>query len=114
MKQLAIFAVIALVLSSCGSGTPVTFQNSSEHRLEQVVLSGSGFEKSLAAVSPGQLIRARVHPTGESALAVSFTAKGQHFNYEPQGYFEGGGMYKVSATVGRDLSVVVDSEIGPY
>ena len=112
MTRLAICAAFISILSACSSGTPVAFHNASEHQLERVVLSGSGFEASLGVVAPGRSLTAKVYPAGESGLVISFTANGQDFSYEPQDYFEGGGRYKVSATVGHDLSVVVQSEIG--
>jgi hypothetical protein len=113
MTRLMICAVLAFVLSACGSSTPVAFHNTSGHRLESVVLSGSGFEASLGAVAPGQALTAHVYPSGESGLAVSFAANGRGYSYQPQDYFEGGGSYKVSATVSHDLTVAVASEIRP-
>ena len=92
----------------------VQFKNQSDHKLETVRLSGSGFEASLGEIDPGKSRTIKVHPSGDSALSVSFVADGQSYRFEPQGYFEAGGMYKVTATVSRDLSVVVDSDIGPY
>ncbi len=77
------------------------------------MLSGSGFEASLGAVAPSQSSTAHVYPSGESGLAVSFSANGREYSYEPQDYFEGGGSYKVSAKVNHDLTVAVASEIGP-
>ncbi|WP_057659747.1 hypothetical protein [Pseudoxanthomonas dokdonensis] len=111
MKRLAICAVLTSAFSACSSGTPVAFHNTSEHRLESVVISGSGFEASLGAIAPGQSITVDVYPSGESGLDVSFAAKGQDYSYGPQDYFEGGGSYKVSATVNQDLTVAVSSEI---
>ena len=113
MTRHMIFAVLASVLSACGSSTSVAFHNTSGHRLESVVLSGSGFEASLGVVAPSQSVTAHVYPAGESGLAVSFTANGREYSYEPQNYFEGGGSYKVSAKVNDDLTVAVASEIGP-
>ena len=114
MTRLAICFLFALVLSACGSGTSITFHNQSEHQLEMVELSGSGFKASLGVVAPHQSLTTKVIPSGESGLAVSFMVKGRSFSYKPQDYFEGGGMYKVSATVNRDLTVSVHSETRPY
>ncbi len=111
MVRFAICVLFALVLSACGSGVTVAFHNKSNHQLKAVELSGSGFKATLGAIAPGQSISARVYPSGESGLAVSFIAKGQSFSYKPQGYFEGSGMYKVSASVNNDLTVAVDSDL---
>ena|SRR4249919_1926920 len=113
MIRFAICVLFALVLSACGSGTPVAFHNQSEHQLEAVELSGSGFKASLGTVAPGKSRTVRVYPAGESGLAVTFLANGRRLSYKPYGYFEGGGSYKVSATVNRDLKVAVDSDIWP-
>jgi hypothetical protein len=113
MLRFAVFAVIVSVLSACGSGTPVTLHNTSKHRLESVVISGSGFQASLGTVAAGQSLTAKVYPSGESGLAMTFTAGGKNFSYEPQDYFEGGGRYKVSATVNRNLTLAVHSDTWP-
>lgn len=113
MKRFAIWLLFALVLSACGSGTSVAFKNQSESRLEGVELSGNGFKASLGVVSPGQSLAVKVYPSGESGLSVSFVANGRSYSYEPQDYFEGGGMYKISAIVDRDLSISVQSDIRP-
>jgi len=105
--------LLTLALSACGSGTPVAFHNKSDRRLEDVELSGSGFKASLGVVAAGQSLTVPVYPAGESGLAVSFMADGQRFSYKPQDYFESGGSYKVAATVNRNLTVSVRSDIWP-
>ena len=114
MKQLVASLFLTTALSACGSAVSVKFDNQSDHKLESVRLSGSGFEASLREIAPGKSQTVKVYPSGDSALSVSFSADGQSYRFEPQGYFEASGMYKVTATVSRDLSVVVDSDIGPY
>ena len=109
MTRFPICMVLASLLTACGSGTPVAFHNTSAHRLDGVVLSGNGFEASLGVVAPGQSLKAQVHPSGESGLAVRFTTNGRNYRYEPQDYFEGGGRYALSATVNHDLTVAVHS-----
>ena len=104
--------VLVLLLGGCGPGTPVTFRNASDHPLEGVVLSGSGFEATLGRVAPGESVSATVHPEGESGLAVRFRVNGRDVAYAPQDYLESTS-YRVSATVNRDLSVDVTSAIGP-
>ena len=113
MMRFAICALFSVALSACGSGATVAFHNESDHQLKAVELSGSGFKATLGTIAPGQSITARVYPSGESGLAVSFIANGQNLSYKPQGYFEGGGMYKVSASVNKDLTVSVDSDLRP-
>lgn len=114
MKRLATSLLLITTLSACGPGVSIKFKNQSDHKLEVVELSGSGFKASLLNIAPGKSRKLKVYPSGDSALSVSFAADGQSYSFGPQGYFEGGGMYKVTATVSRDLSVVVDSDIGLY
>lgn len=113
MKRFAILLLLILSLCACGSGASVKFKNQSNHELQSVEISGSGFKASLRDIAPGQSRTVKVYPSGESALSVSFVANGQGYRSEPQGYFEGGGMYKVSVVVSRDLTVLVDTSIWP-
>ena len=113
MKRFAICLLLVPALSACGSGVSTTFKNQSDHKLESVELSGSGFKASLGIVAPGQSHTIKVYPSGDSALSVSFVANGQSYSYEPQGYFSSGWMFKVSAKVERDLTVSVESDIWP-
>lgn len=111
MKRLAAGCFLVLALGACSPGVSVTFENQSGVQLEAVELSGSGFKSSLGLVEPGQLLTTKIRPAGESGLSVSFVAGGQHYRQGPQGYFEGGGSYRVSATVDRKLAVSVRSDL---
>jgi len=113
MTRLAIIFSFVVVLCACGSGTDVRFKNSSEYPLEAVELSGSGFKASLGTVAPGRSLTAEIYPSGETGLAVSFTAKGRRYTYEPQDYFEAGG-YRVSAKVDGSLAISVETETTLY
>lgn len=113
MKRPALYAAFILALTACDSGTPVVFRNASNYRLDGVMLSGSGLEASLGVVAPGQSLKTKIYPSGESGLAVGFIANGRKYGYGPQHYFEGGGRYKVAATVNHDLNVVVHSGLQP-
>ena len=113
MKRTAILLLLTLALSACGHGASVKFKNKSDHKLEAVELSGSGFKASLGEIKPGQSRTLKVYPSGESSLSVRFVAEGQSHSLERQGYFEGGGMYKVSVVVAHDLTVLVDTSIWP-
>lgn len=109
MTRLAILFSVVLILCACRSGTAVRFENQSGYPLEAVELSGRGFKASLGTVAPGRSLAAQIYPSGETDLAVSFTAKGRRYSYEPQGYFEAGN-WRVSARVDGNLALSVQAE----
>lgn len=93
-----------------GNSTPVRFENRSGVALRGVTISGSGFAASLGDVGPGETVRARIHPAGESAIRVGFRANGKSFSAPHDVYFEAGGDYDVDVTVDPGLGVIVSIE----
>lgn len=100
-------------LAGCSGGAYVTISNNSRAKLENLVLSGSGFSKALGSLEPGAKRDIRIQPEGESSLRVTFTANGASFDSKPAGYFEGGG-YRVDAEVKPDFEVEVTSTLESY
>jgi hypothetical protein len=90
---------------------PITVINQSDHPLENVVLTGSGFVEDIGTVSPNAASRVLVRPRGESGLQIRFDASGRTVSFGPEGYFEGGGGYVVIATVSPALAVSIKSEL---
>lgn len=111
MKHFWLSVLAAAGFAGCSSGTPVTVTNGSSAPIEAVVLSGSGFTEAVGTIAPGESVSLNVHPRGESGLAVSFRTGNRRVTAPSQGYFEGGGAYRVRAVVGSDLAVEVDSEL---
>jgi hypothetical protein len=114
MGRSLLLVIATLGLVGCGSSTPLSLQNQSGVLLQSVVVSGSGFTKSLGNLEPGATVTAKIRPHGESALAVSFVASGKRITLPPEGYFEGGGSYAVAVVVTPDLRASVDSRLRPY
>jgi hypothetical protein len=94
-----------------GGSTPVSFENQSGRLLEALSISGSGFKASLGEIRPGETIRARVFPAGESTIHIAFRANGRDVSVPVDVYFEGGGGYRLDISVDANLkaSVVVDA-----
>jgi hypothetical protein len=114
MRPLLLLTTISLLLAGCHRATPVSVSNRSGAPLEQVVVSGSGFEQSLGDIADGVTATTTVRPTGESGLRISFRSRGRHVVLPPSGYFEGGGRYAVTVVVTPDLGARVDSELRSY
>ncbi|MBD9478386.1 hypothetical protein [Pseudoxanthomonas sp. PXM02] len=108
--------LIAMAFSAvgCGRATPVSVDNQSGGILEDVVISGSGFEQPLGDIATGVTATTMIFPKGESGLEVSFHSQGRHVVLPPSGYFEGGGQYAVTVVVTPDLGADVDADLRPY
>jgi len=111
MKHFWLSVIAVAALSGCSPGTPVIVTNNSAFTVESVVISGSGFSHALGTIAPGQSVSAGVDPRGESGLRVAFRAGTRQVRTRPQGYFEGGGAYKVRAVIAPDLSVQVTGDL---
>jgi len=109
-------ALLALLgLAGCGgASTPLTVVNRSTTPVEQMVVSGSGFEQSLGSIAPGATATSELNAKGETGLAVSFSVGTQRVSLPPQGYFEGGGGYAVTVVINPDLEVSVDASLRSY
>jgi hypothetical protein len=103
-----------VALAGCSRAPVVTITNYSSITLSNVVVSGSGFSERIGTVEAGGQHKLTVHPRGESGMRVAFDAGSQHVDSGDQGYFEASGGYRVSATVGTNLSVSVSSDLRAY
>jgi hypothetical protein len=100
--------VAALVLAAgCSRAPVITIKNQSSLTISNIVVSGSGFTNRIAAIPAGSQHRLTVRPSGDSGLWLVFDAGTQHIDSGSQGYFEAGGGYRITATVGTNLSVSV-------
>ena len=115
MRRLLLLVAALFCLANCSNpSTRLTVANHSAVPLEQVVVSGSGFRQSLGTIAPGSTSTAAIRPNGESGLAISFNAAGRRSDLPPQGYFEAGGNYAVTAVIGPDLEATVDATLRTY
>lgn len=109
-KIVAPLAVGSVLLLGCSRGTQIVVINQADVPLREVVVSGSGFSQQVGTIQPNAELRVWVRPRGESGLQVRFNARGKAVSFGPEGYFEGGGGYVVTATVSPKLDVSVRSE----
>lgn len=96
-----------LLAPGCSRRPAMTVKNQSPHTISNVVVSGSGFTENLGSIPAGGERRVRVRPTGDSGMRLVFDAESQHVDSGSQGYFEASGGYRMTATVGTNLSVTV-------
>lgn len=112
-RYFAVIALLALV-SGCSPSPRVSVTNLSPQALSNLVVSGSGFSQRVPVLEPGQRMRWRVEPSGESGLSLRFDAAGRTVDSGKQGYFEPRGRYKVDAVVDPDLNVSVATRNGLF
>ena len=112
-RHLAVIALLALV-NGCSPSPRVSVTNLSPQALSNLVVSGSGFSQRVPVLEPGQRMRWRVEPSGESGLSLRFDAAGRTVDSGKQGYFETHGRYKVDAVVHPDLNVSVATRNGLF
>lgn len=109
----AVFALLAL-LSGCSPSPRVSVTNRSPHALTNVVVSGAGFSQRVPVLEPGQRVRWRVEPSGDSGLSLRFDAAGRTIDSGKHGYFEPRSHYRVDAVVQPDLNVTVATRTGLF
>ena len=122
VRRALIFAVVAvgIVLLSLhmlynramrGYESPpeITLINASSTDLQKVTVYGSGFRDTIDLLPEGVELSFEVMPTGESSLAVEFTADGRQFADNDLAYLESKGGYWATITITDDFTVEADS-----
>ena len=113
-KRSLIIVAVMLAWAGCSRETGLTVENRSSGVLTNVVVSGSGFSEHIDRLTAGSERQLAVHSRGESGVRVAFDAGNRHVDAEEQGYFEGGGGYRVAVIIEPDLTVTVSSELEQY
>ena len=107
-------AVASLAFMCCSPQSQLIVVNESNVELRDFVASGSGFSQRLGTIAPHTERRVAIHSRSESALEVRFKAGERVVSSGPDGYFEGFGGYRITATVWQDLHVTVKSELPSF
>jgi hypothetical protein len=103
--------VLAVVLFATPSRrATILIHNASTTELRNIIISGRGFQASVANLQPGQSATLTARLTADTGIAVAFEAAGRHISVPEQGYAGGGG-YRVVVEVSPDLSVSVQTEL---
>jgi len=110
--KLLLASVVALLLG-CSQGVPIAIANQSGRALQNVTVSGAGFNQHIASIPAGETVTLRVHPKGETGAAIGFELGGKNFSYPESGYFEANG-YKVAITVDGTGRASVNAELTNY
>nr|WP_143029003.1 hypothetical protein [Massilia sp. PDC64] len=108
-----LLAFVVALLFGCSQGVAMTITNRSGQALHDVAISGSGFSQHIASIPAGETMTLRVHPKGETGVAIGFERGGKKFSYTESGYFEASG-YKVAITVDDAGRASVDAELTNY
>ncbi|MCP9849815.1 hypothetical protein [Cyanobium sp. Morenito 9A2] len=105
---------LLLLLASCSSGPKLVVVNRSAATLDDVVVSGVGFERPIGALKGSEQRTLEVHPRGESGVRLRFKAAGRTIDSGELGYIENNPSYRVVASVEPSLEVKVESSLGNY
>jgi hypothetical protein len=111
-QHLALLVLVAA--AGCSNGPKITVANHSDHMLQNVTVSGSGFTATIAEVTPGSTESIVVHPHGESSVRITFEADGKHIDSGDCCYFEDNSLYTIAVSVSHDLEVVAASTLRKY
>lgn len=106
--------ILLLLWAGCSRDTDLSVVNRSSIAITNVVIVGSGFSERIERIPAGAERTLTIRPRGESAASVSFDAGVQHVETTEQGYFEGGGDYRVQVIIEPDLKITVSSAIRPF
>jgi hypothetical protein len=109
----SILAVVTALLFGCMKGVPIAITNQSGRALQDITISGAGFTQHISSIPPGETVTLRVHPRGETGVAIGFDLGAKKFSYAENGYFEANG-YKVAITVDDTGRASVHTELANY
>jgi hypothetical protein len=84
--------------------------NQSNTQLNDLNLSGTGFQRSIEFIPPKTTRWITVKPTGESSLKVSFTADNKFYSKDDLAYFEPCGGYQVRVLINPALDIEAESQ----
>jgi hypothetical protein len=108
-----VLAFIMALLLGCSRGVPIAIANQSGRVLQNVTVSGSGFNQRISSIPAGETATLRVHPKGETGVAIAFDSGGKKFSYPESGYVEASG-YEVTITVNDAGRASVNVKLAHY
>jgi len=93
-----------LFAAGCSNKPEVAVINHSNHELENVWISGSGFSNKLENVPVQSEIHTKFRCSGESGIRLTFQSNGTNHDTKEIGYVEDDSFYKVAIEVKPDFS----------
>ena len=109
----SVLAFVTALLFGCSNGVPIAITNQSGRVLPDVPLAGAGVNRPSSSIPAGETVSLRVHPRGETGVAIGFDLGATKFSYAENGYFEANG-YKVAITVDGAGRASVHVELANY
>jgi hypothetical protein len=113
LKNTVLTCATAFLLG-CSAGVPIAITNQSGRALQNVTISGHGFDQHLSSIRSGETATLYVHPAAESGVAIAFNMGGKKFTYAEDGYFEANGGYRVAIAVDAAGRAIVHTERANY
>ncbi len=107
------FFVIVLIgpeIYSLWGSPQIIFANQSRDGLNNVTLSGTGFEKVIDWIPPKTTRIIKVKPKSESSLKLSFIVNDEFYLYDDLSYMESYGGYRIEITVTPELEIKIISK----
>ncbi len=98
----------AALLCGCVAGVPVSVVNHSQAQLTGVVVSGSGFNETIASIAAGDTATVHVRVRDETPIKVSFEIDGQRYSAISSEKLVNGAS-AVEATVDADFTISIDT-----
>jgi hypothetical protein len=100
--------IAAALLCGCVAGVPVSVINHSAVQLTGVVVSGSGFNETIASIAAGDTATVHVRARDEAPIKISFEIDGQRYSATSSESLVNGAS-AVEATVDADLTISIDT-----
>ena len=108
-------AVLGLLLpAGCSRAPQLVLHNRATRTVSHLVVSGTGFTRSLGDLAPGETLRQTLDPTGDSSLRFAFEVEGRRVEVGPVGYAEVAAGYRIEAEITPSLEVrLLGPDSGP-
>lgn len=104
--------IIWFFLTGCiNPGITIIIKNTSTSQLDEIIIEFTGGKELIADLEPGQTIKKRIHPNGESSLTVTYTYGEQTYRKKVDVYFEPGYKGKIRLVIGKDGELSISSQI---
>ena len=105
------FVWIGLVYYNYRSLPIIVITNSSDTALNDVLISGHGFEDYFEVIEAKKKKRFKAKVAGESGVSIKFTANSQQYEKLNSGYIETRGGYRATILIEDDFGIVIKTSM---
>lgn len=106
--------IIGLTYYHYWSFPRITIRNNSDVKIEDIILTGSGFSQNIYKVTPWSSVKIIVIPEGESGLKIEFKAGSRQFEKDDLAYIEKSGGYFVIITINDSFGISSESGLRKF